>query len=73
MTNHTDGVSFPKDTCMEKGSPVSRRREDRKLVLLNGKTRHLLLCQVHLVSNLMAAADGRKNKDRSRCQATCHC
>ncbi|GFR27433.1 hypothetical protein TNCT_424301 [Trichonephila clavata] len=42
------------------------RRE--KLVLLNGKTRNLFFfCQMHLVSNLKAAArGGRKNKDREQ-------
>ncbi|GFR33551.1 piggyBac transposable element-derived protein 3 [Trichonephila clavata] len=37
-----------------------------KLVLLNGKTRNLFFCQMHLVSNLKAAVrGGRKNKDRA--------
>ncbi|GFU71704.1 piggyBac transposable element-derived protein 3 [Trichonephila clavipes] len=73
MTNRIDGVagSFPRDTDMERGSSVSR--EDvlqdvmmEKLVLLNGKTRNLcFFCQVHLVSNLKAAAKGgQNNKDR---------
>ncbi|GFQ86981.1 piggyBac transposable element-derived protein 3 [Trichonephila clavata] len=39
MTNRTNGVaeSFPKDTCMERGSSVSRRREDRKACLVKWK------------------------------------
>ncbi|GFY53272.1 piggyBac transposable element-derived protein 3 [Trichonephila inaurata madagascariensis] len=52
MTNRTDGVtgSFPKDTDMERGSPVSRYMRMEKLVLLNGNTRNLyLFCQVHLI------------------------
>ncbi|GFR09968.1 hypothetical protein TNCT_282351 [Trichonephila clavata] len=66
MTNRTDGAaeSFPKDTCMERGSSVSRRREDTKACLVKWKDLYFF-CQVHLVSNLKAAArGGRKNKDR---------
>ncbi|GFY39827.1 piggyBac transposable element-derived protein 3 [Trichonephila inaurata madagascariensis] len=39
MTNRTDGVtgSFPKDTDMERGSPVSRRHEDGKACLVKWK------------------------------------
>ncbi|GFR21881.1 piggyBac transposable element-derived protein 3 [Trichonephila clavata] len=39
MTNRTDGVaeSFPKDTCMERGSSVFRTREDRKACFVKWK------------------------------------
>ncbi|GFY48790.1 piggyBac transposable element-derived protein 3 [Trichonephila inaurata madagascariensis] len=39
MTNRTDGVtgSFPKDTDMERGLPVSRRRKDGKACLVKWK------------------------------------
>ncbi|GFR19974.1 piggyBac transposable element-derived protein 3 [Trichonephila clavata] len=45
MTNRTDGVteSFPKDTCMERGSLVSRRREDRKACLVKWKDKTSVL------------------------------
>ncbi|GFQ82561.1 piggyBac transposable element-derived protein 3 [Trichonephila clavata] len=45
MTNRTDSVaeSFPKDTCMERGSSVSRRREDRKACLVKWKDKKSVL------------------------------
>ncbi|GFR33832.1 piggyBac transposable element-derived protein 3 [Trichonephila clavata] len=45
MTNRTDGVaeSFPKDTCMERGSSVSRRREDIKACLVKWKDKTSVL------------------------------
>ncbi|GFX29484.1 piggyBac transposable element-derived protein 3 [Trichonephila clavipes] len=45
MTNRTDGVagSFPKDTDMERGSSVSRRREDRKACLVKWKDKKSVL------------------------------
>ncbi|GFW16870.1 piggyBac transposable element-derived protein 3 [Trichonephila clavipes] len=45
MTNRTDGVagSFPKDTYMERGSSVSRRREDGKACLVKWKDKKSVL------------------------------
>ncbi|GFY20193.1 piggyBac transposable element-derived protein 3 [Trichonephila clavipes] len=43
MTNRTDGVagSFPKDIDMERGSSVSRRREDGKACLVKWKDKEI--------------------------------
>ncbi|GFY10012.1 piggyBac transposable element-derived protein 3 [Trichonephila clavipes] len=45
MTNRTDGVagSFPKDIDMERGSSVSRRREDGKACLVKWKDKKSVL------------------------------
>ncbi|GFQ77286.1 piggyBac transposable element-derived protein 3 [Trichonephila clavata] len=45
MTNLNDGVaeSFPKDTCMERRSSVSRRREDEKACLAKWKDKKSVL------------------------------
>ncbi|GFR28296.1 piggyBac transposable element-derived protein 3 [Trichonephila clavata] len=45
MTNRTDGVTecFPKDTCMERGSSVSRRHEDGKACLVKWKDKKSVL------------------------------
>ncbi|GFR23866.1 piggyBac transposable element-derived protein 3 [Trichonephila clavata] len=45
MINRTDGVaeSFPKDTCMDRGSSVSRRRDDRKACLIKWKDKTSVL------------------------------
>ncbi|GFR29276.1 piggyBac transposable element-derived protein 3 [Trichonephila clavata] len=60
MTNRTNGVaeSFPKDTCMERGSSVSRRREDRKACLVKWKDKKSVL--------LLSSAFGIKPEGNSK-------
>ncbi|GFQ89844.1 piggyBac transposable element-derived protein 3 [Trichonephila clavata] len=77
MTNRTNGVaeSFRKDTCMERGSSVSRRREHRKACLVKWKDKISVLL---LSSAFGIKPDGSckrwpKEQRQSRCQTTCHC
>ncbi|GFV76155.1 piggyBac transposable element-derived protein 3 [Trichonephila clavipes] len=70
-TNRTDVVaeSFPRDTDMERGSPVSQRREDGKACIVKWKDKKYVL--------LLSSAFGiepedscKRTKTESRCQPT---
>ncbi|GFY38232.1 piggyBac transposable element-derived protein 3 [Trichonephila inaurata madagascariensis] len=60
MTNRTDGAtgSFPKDTDMERGSPVSRRHEDGNACLVKCKDKN----SIHLLSSEFAIKPERSCK-----------
>ncbi|GFV90357.1 piggyBac transposable element-derived protein 3 [Trichonephila clavipes] len=74
MTNRTDGVagSFPKDTDMERGSSVSRRREDGKACLVKWKDKTYVLL-LSSAFGIKPEGSRKRTKTESRCQTTCHC
>ncbi|GFY09415.1 piggyBac transposable element-derived protein 3 [Trichonephila clavipes] len=73
MTNRTDGVagSFPKDIDMERGSSVSRRREDGKACLVKWKDKKSVLL---LSSAFRIKPEGScKRWAKEQRQRACHC